>query len=88
MKKTVAVRFEEEELKNLDERAERANFNRSDYIRYMMAGDSIQVVDKAREIYQGLQSALTEVYKIEHSSSKTDCSKLREELLKICHILN
>lgn len=88
MKKTVTVKFEEEELKNLDERAERINMNRSDYIRLMIAGDSVQVIDKGREVYQGLQNALTEVQKIEHSSTKVDCSKFREELLKICHILN
>lgn len=88
MKRAVTVKFEEKELENPDEKRIVANMNRSDYIRHMVCGDSVQVIDKGVDIYQGLQNALTEVYKIEHSSSKTDCSKLREELLKICHILN
>lgn len=51
MKKAVTVKFEEEELKILDERAAMANMNRSDYIRYMIAGDSVQVIDKSKEYY-------------------------------------
>lgn len=87
MKKTVTVKFDEEELKNLDERAEMANMNRSDYIRYMIAGDSIQVIDKSREFYQSLHNILEEVNEIE-STHKAEYSTIREEVLKACLILN
>ena len=87
MKKAVTVKFDEEELKILDERAAMANMNRSDYIRYMIAGDSVQVIDKSREFYQSLHNILEEVNEIE-STHKTDYSTIREEVLKACLILN
>ncbi|MCD8000702.1 MAG: ribbon-helix-helix domain-containing protein [Clostridiales bacterium] len=87
MKKAVTVKFEEEELRNLDERAEMANMNRSDYIRYMIAGDIVQVIDKSREFYQSLHNILDEINKVE-STHKLDYSAIREEVLKACHILN
>lgn len=52
--KTISVKMTDEEIAILDSKARKANMSRSDYIRNNLNNRVVFVIDKSKELYQGL----------------------------------
>lgn len=87
--KPISIRFTDEELAAIDEKAAKANMSRSDYIRHhVMSGEAIQIIDKSKEFYQSLNHINGAVRQVEARYPKVECGAISEEVMKACQLLN
>lgn len=87
--KPISIRFTDEELAAIGDKAAKINMSRSDYIRYhVMSEEVIQIADKSKEFYQSLNHIHGAIDQLEAKYSKVDCGAVREEVMKACQLLN
>lgn len=86
--KPISIKISDKDRLNLDMEIKKSGLGQSEYIRRNIFNDVVQVIDKRKEIYQGLCLIESAVRDLEQTSTKVDCSKIREELMKTCQLLN
>lgn len=87
--KPISIRFTEEELAEVDQKAKKANLSRSEYIRYnIITGNSVQVIDKGKKFYQSLVKINEAICEVENKPTKLNCDIIRKEVLAACQELS
>lgn len=84
---TISFRATSEEAEFLEKSARQANMSKTDYIKHCISHNEVHVLDKSKEIYQGL-CKIQEVISIqEKMNPKQDYSKIKEEVFAVCQSL-
>ena len=85
---TISFRTSEEEAKFLEKSAKQANMSKTDYIHHCIRHNEVYVVDKSKEIYQGMCDIQKAISMQEQMNPNQDFRKIREAVFAVCQLLN
>lgn len=84
----VTVKMSESEIRSIDEKADRANMTRSEYLRNAAKGNVISYVENSKEILHYIMETTKCVDQIQRKHSNINLQELRERGYDLCRILS
>ena len=84
----VTVKMSESEIRAIDEKAGRANMNRSEYLRNAAKGEFMSYVDNAKEILQYVMKLTQNVDNLQNRHPNIKLQEIREGGYDLCRLLS
>lgn len=83
----VSFRLTEDEAKFLEMSVKKANMSKTEYIHHCIRNNEIRVVDKSKEIYQGLCDVQKVISIQEKMNPSQDYGTIREAVFAVCQLI-
>lgn len=84
---TISFRITEEDAKLLEMSARQANMSKTEYILQCIKRNEVHIIDKSKEIYQGMCDINKVISTQEKMNPNQDYGKIREAVFAVCPLL-
>lgn len=86
-KELISFRATQEDAEFIEKSAKQANMSKTDYMLHCIRHNEVRVVDRSKEIYQGLCGIQKVISTQEKMKPNQDYSEIREAVFAVCQLL-